>query len=130
MPNRDDPRPVFDARMAIHTALSMVLVWLAFVLILPGNTFSTTPAWRLFAATAPEEAWAIMLFVGGIAGAVGIDTRRYILKIASILMLSTAHGTLALLFLLSNPLGGASGTYAIMALLGYYLAWRLVRWRG
>lgn len=128
MPYRADPPPAFDARIAIHIALTAVLAWLGFVLLLPVNTFDTTPAWRLFARTASEEQWAIMLFAGATAGAIGIDTHRRWLRITSVLLLSTAHGTLAFLFLISNPTGGASGTFGIVALLGYYLAWRQVRW--
>ena len=130
MPYQHDPRPTFDARMAIHCALTGVLAWLGFVLILPGRTFGTSPAWRMFEMIASEDQWAIMLWVGAIAGAVGIDTRHRWLKIASILLLSTAHGTLALLFLIGSPAGGASGTFAIVALLGYYLSWRQVHWRS
>jgi hypothetical protein len=128
MPDRNDPRPVFDARMAIHLALTLVLAWLGFVLVLPGNTFDTTPAWRIFARSATEGEWAMMFFAGAIVGALGIDTRHRWLKLVSILLLATAHGTLAILFLVSNPTGGASGTFAVVAMLGYYLAWRRAHW--
>lgn len=129
MPYRFDPRPTFDARMAIHIALVAILAWLGFVLILPGDTFTTTPAWRMFARTGTEVEWASSFFACSIFGALGIDTRHIWLKITSILILATAHGSLAILFLRGNPYGGASGTFAIVALLGYYLAGRLA-YRG
>jgi hypothetical protein len=40
------------------------------------------------------------------------------------MMLSTAHGTVALLIFFGNPAGIGSGTYLILAGLGYYLVWR------
>lgn len=130
MPYRNEPRPLFDARMAIHVALTAILAWLALALILPGDTFGNSGAWRLFARIAPEDEWAVAFFLGAVVGALGVDTRHRTLKVASILALATAHGTLALLFLFGNPTGGASGTFAIVALLGYYLAFRQIRWRG
>lgn len=130
MPYRTDPRPWFDARMAIHVALTGVLGWLGLVLILPGDTFGTSPAWRLFARSGTEDQWAAAMWIGAVAGAVGIDTVHRWLRIMSILLLATAHGSLAILFLAGNPIGGASGTYGFLAGLGYYLAFRQVRWRG
>lgn len=124
MPYRGEARPLFDARMMIHVQLIVILAWLGFVLILPGATFSTTPAWRYFAQMGSEEAWAVTFFISAGIGAVGIDTPRRWVKLASVLFLATVHGALALLFLRGNPYGGASGVFATAALSGYYLAWR------
>ena len=124
MPYRNDPRPLFDARMAIHVALTAILAWLGFIIGLPGDTFATTPAWRFFATVGTEGQWAGLFFLAAMIGGAGIDTTRRWLKVSSILVLATAHGSLALLFLRGNPYGGASGTFGIVALLGYYLAWR------
>jgi hypothetical protein len=125
MPYRYDPRPVFDARMAIHVALIMILAWLGAVLILPARSFATTPAWRLFARIGSEEAWAVMFLLAAGFGALGVTTPLRSLKAASVWVLATVHGALAVLFFLGNPTGGASGTFAIIALLGYYLVARL-----
>jgi hypothetical protein len=125
MPYRSDPSLVFDARMAYDVALTMVMAWLGIVLMLPGSTFDASPAWRIFSDIAQENVWAIVLLMTAVLGGVGIDTKHLWLKTASLFILATAHGGLAILFLLGNPRGGASGTYAIIALLGYYLVARL-----
>lgn len=119
-----EPRPVFDARMAIHAALSAVMGWLGFVLILPGSTFDGNPAWRIFASMGAEDTWALSFWLVACAGLIGLTTAMPSLRLFCVIVLSTAHGTVALLFLFSNPAGGASGTYAVLAGLGYYLVFR------
>ena len=123
----NDPRPAFDGRMAIHAFLTLVMLWLGFVLFMPGSTFDGNRSWRLFAQMLPESTWAFLFLVAVIVGGVGLATARRSLRIASALGLATAHGSIALLFFLSNPQGDASGTYGLIALLGYYLGFRHAR---
>lgn len=129
MPYFRDPRPWFDARKVIHVSLAAILLWLGFILILPGETFTTSQAWRLFASMGSETSWAIAFFAGGLVGALGIDTQHPWLQTASILILATYHGALGILFGIGNKFGGASGVFIIIALQGYYLCWRQQRQR-
>lgn len=124
MPYRGQARPLFDARMMIHVQLVVIVLWLGFVLMLPADTFNTSPSWRYFARMGSEEAWAVTMFVAAGIGAAGIDTTRRWVKLVSVLFLATVHGSMAMLFLRGNPSGGASGVFATVALSGYYLAWR------
>lgn len=124
MPHRNDPRPVFDTRMMLHLQLTLILAWLGFILLLPGDTFETTPAWAYFKAAASETEWGFLFVCAAGVGGIGIDTSRRWLKLLSILFLATVHGALAISFLRGNPLGGGAGTFAIVAASGYYLAWR------
>lgn len=124
MPYRDEPRPLFDARMMLHIQLTAILAWLGFRLLLPGDTFASTPAWRYFDEVASENGWGVILVICGAIGALGIDTPRRWLKMFTILLLATMHGLLAILFWRGNPAGGAPGIFVIIACSGYYLAWR------
>jgi hypothetical protein len=126
VPYRDEPRPVFDARMMIHGSLSAILVGLGVILLLPGDTFAT-PVWRLFAEIGTENTWGGLFIAVGGAGGLGIDTPRHWVKVSTLLVLATVHGALAGLFLRGNPYGGASWTYTVIAAQGYYLAWRQVQ---
>lgn len=112
--------------MMIHVTLSLVLIGLGAILLLPSNTFGTTPAWSKFAEVGSETTWGIIFILVGGAGSLGIDTSRHWLKVASVLILATAHGTLSTMFLRGNPVGGASWTFAMIAVQGYYLVWRLI----
>ncbi len=119
-----DPRPTFDARAAIHAALAAIMGWLGFILILPGDSFVTSSSFNVMSQIADENTWAISFGIAASAGAVGMATSNRKLRLASVLVLSTAHGIFALCLLTANPLSTGLGTYGIIAGLGYYLAYR------
>ena len=57
-------------------------------------------------------------------GAAGLLTASRPMRLVSVLVLATAHGVVALSFVLGNPATTGTGTYAVLAGLGYYLGWR------
>lgn len=117
-------RGMRDARLAIHAALTGVMAWLALVLALPGDTFGTSPTFALMQRLGSEDGWAMVFWLVASIGLTGLGSTARWWRLASVLALSTAHGVVAILFVLGNPLTTATGTYAVLALLGYYLAWR------
>lgn len=121
---RGDWRPWFDARMMIHFQLTSILGGLGFILLLPGDTFASTAAWRFFASVAPENVWAGVFLIFACVGAMGLTTANRFIRIASIFLIATIHAIMAAFFLAGNPGGGASWTYANIAFAGFYLAWR------
>lgn len=114
--------------MFIHIILTGVLIGMGIILLLPGDTFRTGIGWRLFAESGTEENWAIAFFLGALAGASGIATSHNWLKICSIMMLATAHLSIAFMFVWANPLGVGSILCGGNAALAYYLAFRQVPW--
>ena len=114
----------FDARLAIHVALTGIMAWLAFVLGLSSGTFAQDHGWRQFAALGSEDSWAAVFAAVGLVGGVGIGSPHAVIRHGSIMILSGAHGCVALMMLWGAPYGAGSGPYGIYALLGYYLLWR------
>ena len=116
-----------DARNAIHIALTAVMAWLSFALHMPGDTFSNT-GFREFASLATEDDWAYLFLAVAFIGLLGLVTERRWVRLISVLCLSTMHGTVAWCFYLGtepgHPLTTGTGTYAIIAGLGYYLSYR------
>ena len=112
------------SRQAIHLALCAVMAWLALVLSAPGETFATSMSYRLMASMGSEARWAMAFWAAAGMGAVGLVTPFPLLRLGCVLLLAAMHGVVALCFALSNPLTTGSGTYAVLAGLGYYLAWR------
>ena len=100
------------------------MVWLAIILAAPGDTFGMGHGWDRFAEMGTEKTWAMVFWSVATLGATGISTERSILRLCSVLVLSTAYGCVSLLMLWGAPAGSGSGTYLILAGLGYYLAWR------
>ncbi len=109
---------------AIHSALTAVMAWLAVVLMMPGSTFGTGAGYAMLARLASEEAWAMVFWAVASTGLVGLATSSRLLRLGCVLVLATAHGMLATCFALGSPSSTASGTYAVLAGLGYFLAWR------
>ena len=124
MPSTPFRRASRDARLAIHAALTAVMAWLALVLALPSDTFSSSPSFHVMAAMASEDHWAMAFWLVASVGFVGLLTQDQVLRLGSVLVLATMHGVVAGLFALANPATTATGTYGVLAALGYYLAWR------
>ena len=115
---------VRDARIALHVALTVIMGWLALLLAWPGETFATSSSYAVMSRIGPEEAWAMAFWIVASVGVIGLSTLDRALRLLSALVLATAHGVVALSFVLSNPASTGTGTYAVLAGLGYYLAWR------
>ncbi len=113
-----------DARTAIHAALTAVMGWLGMVLGLPGSTFSTSRTFLVMQRIGDEESWALAFWLCALVGAMGLTARSRGGRLLSVLVLATAHGLVALCLFVANPMTTATGTYGVLACLGYYLAWR------
>lgn len=110
-------------RGAIRVLLTAVMAWLAFVLLLPGETFRTAVSFRVMAGLGAEWQWAACFAVIAGIGIVGIATRSVVVWVACGLCVAMMHGLVALCLVLANPWATGSGTYGFMAYLGYYLVW-------
>ena len=108
---------------AVHAALCAVMAWLALALSAPGGTFDAAP-YRMMAALGSEHAWAMAFCAAASAGLAGLATPSRPLRLACVVLLATMHGVVALCFALSDPSATGAGTYAVLAGLGYHLAWR------
>ena len=113
-----------DARLAIHAALTAVMAWLAVILALPNDTFGTSPSFARMAAMATEDHWAMAFWLAATIGVMGLATPSRLGRLLSVLVLATMHGVVAGCFLMAHVATTGTGTYAILAALGYYLAWR------
>lgn len=117
-------RQAWDARVAIHAALTVGMGWLAVILALPGDTFATGRGWTRFGEMAGESTWAMVFWLVASVGVAGLTASGPMLRLFSVLTLSTAYGCVAMFMLWGAPSGSGSGTYTVLAGLGYYLAWR------
>lgn len=113
-----------DGREAIHAALTAVIAWFGIVLSLPGETFAISHTFDVMASLAREDHWAMALWLVACFGLIGMFTPSMRVRLGSVLLLSTMHGVIALCFALASPRTTGSGTYGILAGLGYYLAYR------
>ena len=118
-----------DARVALHLALTVIMGWLALLLAWPGETISTSGSCAVISCISGKDAWAMAFWAMAFCavasvGAIGLSMCNRALRLFSALVLATAHGVVAISFVLGNPASIEAGTYAVLAGLGYYLAWR------
>lgn len=116
---------------AVHVFLVLIIVGMALIFSLPGATF-TNASFRIFERVGAESQWAFWLFMIALATATGLVTSNKVWVMLSLMCLSTTHGVIALCFYLAisegvQPYTPGMTTYALIAVLGYYLSW--FRWR-
>ena len=114
-----------DMRMWTHAALTAIMAGLSVTLALPGDTMAI-PSWGAFRALASETTWSYLFMAAAWVGAFGLVSSQRWALLASTLLLSTAHTTMAWMFLKTSlEIGVASTavpTYFIVAALGFVLA--------
>lgn len=116
-----------DSRHAIHLFLTAVMAWLGFVLAWPGDTFANSSSYGRMSQIATEPVWAMVFWLTATIGFSGLTTQSRLWRLVSVLTVSAVHMIFALLLLSANPISTGSGTYALIAFLGTYLAWRRSR---
>lgn len=118
-----------DTKNAIHFTLTVIIGGFGAVLTLPSDTFATRPSLSVMTNIASENSWAMaLLFVASI-GLIGLFTPFRAMRLISVLLLASAHGTLGLCFALDPVFVPGTIAYIAIAGLGYYLAWRrTVEW--
>ena len=109
---------------AIHVTLTGAVAILALILIAPGDTLGGSKNWALFAALGTDATWAVIFWMVACIGMVGVCTASPWVRLVSVLVLATAHGSIAGLKFMADPAGSGTAPYGGLACLGYYLAWR------
>ena len=115
-----------DMRVAMHAGLTAILVWLTLYFELHGGLLSADPAFYYMELFASQRVWSVFFLAAANLGIVGLSTHRASFRLISVLAVSTAHGIFAGCLILAGA-SVWSGTYVIIALMGYVLAFRRVR---
>jgi len=118
---------IFEAYSA-----SLMATW-GIVLIVPWDTFSTTPAYSVLARIANEEQWGLLaLALAGVQVA-GMQSNWYIfgyeMRISTLLVAACAWVAIGVLFGLGNPRGHAVVIYLLSGAACFWQAYQLHRER-
>lgn len=113
-----------DAWYAVRCFLAAVLGWWAFVLALPGDTFSTSPSYAWFARLGTERGWAAVAGTASLFCASALFYRATWWRAASSLAAAAVYAVLAYGLWRGNPLSTGTGTYTACAVLCHLLAAR------
>lgn len=115
-----------DTRDMIHAGLTAILVWLALYFELHGGLLSSDLSFKYMELFASQRVWAVFFLAAANIGIVGLITHRPLFRLVSVLIIATAHGIFAGCLILAGA-SVWSGTYAIIAVMGYFLAFRRAR---
>ncbi len=115
-----------DTRHAIQVGLTAILAWLALYLDWARNLFASDYAFSYMARLAPEHGWSVLFLFAANVGVIGLISTCRPLRLASVLVIATVHGIFAGSLLMADA-SVWSGTFVIIASMGYYLAYRCAR---
>lgn len=115
-----------DTRNGIHVGLTAILGWLAFYFDLARDVFARDDVFAYMARFGSEHTWSVLFLAAANVGAIGVFTSNPAARLGCVLIVATAHGVFAGCLIMSHA-SVWSGTYAIIAGMGYYLAYRCTR---
>lgn len=119
-------KTMYDTRNEIHLGLTAILAWLGFYFDLARNLFANDDGFAEMSRVASEHTWSVLFLAAANIGAAGVISSNSAVRLASVLVVATAHGVFAGFLIVSHP-SVWSGTYVIIAGMGYYLAYRVTR---
>ncbi len=117
---------MYDARNAIQVGLTAILAWLAFYFDLAENLFLNDQGFKYMARLAPEHAWSVLFLAAANLGVIGLISSSTAVRLGSVLAIATVHGVFAGSLIMADA-SVWSGTFIIIAAMGYYLAYRQSR---
>ena len=110
--------------IVIHDTLMVLAFSIGLILLMGGETFNEIGAYKVMARLASEYGWGYGMIFTSIIGLVGHVYPNKWVKVFSSLVMSTAHGAIAVCVFLANPFLIGTVAYTAVAWLGYYLSWR------
>ena len=119
-------KPRINALTFIHGILVVMMLGIAGQLYTPPDTFASGPAWNVIARIFTEQQAGSICWACGCFGLVGMFNVRPWLRLTSVLVLSIAHGAIAIGFFLAVPTGIAFLLLFGFASQGLFLVYRRV----
>ena len=120
------PHRIDSTRNGIHIGLTAILAWLAFYFDVAHNVFANETVFAYMARFGNEHTWSVLFLLAANIGTIGVFATNPAARLASVLVVATTHGVFAGSLIMSHA-SVWSGTYAIIAGMGYYLAYRVTR---
>lgn len=114
----------------IEVAVIMALIWWAFILIVPIDTFGTAKAYEAMANVAGEEVWAIGFFAVALLNLYSMIMKKFALNVIALLISSGIWVYMATAFAISDIATTNTGIYYILACLNTFVVYKVGERRG
>lgn len=115
---------------AIETAIITALLWWAFILFIPLNTFASAKAYSAMAGIASEEVWAVVFFIIAILCLYGMIYDSYRIRQIGLILSTGIWIFIASMFAISDIATTSTGIYFIVACLNAYVVYKVGEQHG
>lgn len=118
-------RHVLDQSKAVESAIIAGLLWWAFILALPFDTFDTSIAYRAMSGIAREEVWSGIFFVVAIASLYGMIMEQYSIRVTSLVISTGLWTFIAAMMAMGSLATTGTGIYFIVACLNAFVVYKV-----
>lgn len=109
---------------AIEMAIILALLWWAFILFVPMDTFSSSVAYKAMSSIASEGVWSAIFFVIGVVCLIGVLFEHYHLRQVGFIVATGLWSFIASMFAISYIATTSTGIYFIVASLTAYVVYK------
>lgn len=114
----------------IEVAVIAALVWWAFILIIPVDTFGSAKEFEAMANVAREEVWAVGFFAVALLNLYSMIMKKFALNVIALLISSGIWVYMATAFAISDIATTSTGIYYILACLNTFVVYKVGERRG
>ena len=114
-----------DQFRVIEVAIVAALIWWAFILIVPIDTFGSAKAYDAMANVAGEEVWSCVFFAVAILNLYSMIMKKFALNIIALLISSGLWMYIATAFAISDIATTSTGIYYILACLNTFVVYKV-----
>ena len=109
----------------IEIALIALLFWWSFILILPMDTFSSSPSYKAMAGIAPEEVWSVGFFIAAALSFIGMIYERKNIRMVGLIVGSWLWIFVSAMMAIGNVATTATGTYFVIFCLNAFVVYKV-----
>ena len=109
----------------IEVAIIAALLWWAFILIVPMNTFSSAEVYSTMANVAREEVWGAFFLAVALVNLYSMIMDKFALNVIALVVSSGIWAYIATAFAISDIATTGTGVYYILACLNTFVVYKV-----
>ena len=114
----------------IEVAIIAALLWWAFILIVPVNTFASSDVYNTMANVAREEVWGIFFLAVALLNLYSMIMDKFALNVIALVISSGIWAYIATAFAISDIATTGTGVYYILACLNTFVVYKVGELHG
>lgn len=114
----------------IEVAIIAALLWWAFILIIPVNTFASAEVYQTMANVASEGVWASFFLAVALLNLYSMIMNKFALNVITLIISCGIWAYIATAFAMSDIASTGTGVYYILACLNSFVVYKVGEYRG